>query len=134
MHGRQVLAVSGSNTEVELRGDDAFFDALLAGAHVENAAIAAGISVRTAYRRLADPAFRQRVEDARESLRASILSKLTDAASDAIDCLWELAREAEPGVRVRAAKALLDSLLRAQGPTNKGTTTVRYSVTETSGH
>jgi hypothetical protein len=44
--------------ESELQGDGQLFQALVSGCHIENAASRAGISVRTAYRRLADPTFR----------------------------------------------------------------------------
>ena len=58
----------------ELQGDDQLFQALVSGCHIENAASIAGISVRTAYRRLADPTFRSQLQDARQSLRESILA------------------------------------------------------------
>ena len=95
----------------QLKGDDQLFQALVSGCHIETAASIAGISVRTAYRRLADPTFRSQLQDARQNLRESILAKLSDAGHDAVGTLWELMETAEDeSVRLRAAKTVLDSL------------------------
>ena len=128
---RQALSGTGSPGDVDLvrfQGDDALFDALVAGAHVENAAAFAGVSSRTAYRRMADPVFRQRVESAREAIRDSILTRLSEAAGDAVSRLWELVNNEEPEIQLKAAKTLLDSLVKVQSITPKTTTTVRYAV------
>lgn len=128
---RQELAVIDSPTgfsTLELQGDEALLQALLNGAHVENAAVVAGMSERTAYRRLADPAFRQRVEAGREAIRESILARLTEAAGDAVSRLWELTEHEDPMVRVKAAKAILDGMVKVQAGLPKTKTTVRYSV------
>lgn len=112
----------------QLQGDDQLFQALVSGCHIENAAAVAGISVRTAYRRLADPMFKQQLQEARQSLRESILAKLSDAGHDAVGALWELLQTAEDeGVRLRAAKAVLDSLrgFHAESPTVETTTQTR---------
>lgn len=113
---RQELAEIGRPSDGgELQGDEQLFRALLSGCHIENAAVAAGISERTAYRRLADPAFKQQLDDARRSLRESILNRLADAGHDAIGTLTELMQESEDdGIRLKAAKTLLDSLLATQ--------------------
>ena len=111
----------------ELEGDDVLFTLLVSGCHVENAARAAGLSERTAFRRLADPTFRARLDQARETLRESILAKLSDAAHDAISVMMNLMREAEDeGVQFRSAKALLDGLasVHASLPRTKITSTL----------
>ena len=116
----------------QLQGDDQLFQALVSGCHIENAASIAGISVRTAYRRLADPTFRSQLQDARQSLRESILAKLSDAGHDAVGTLWELMQTADDeGVRLRAAKAVLDSLrgFHAESPTIETTTCTRVERT-----
>ena len=118
--------------DAELQGDDQLFQALVSGCHIENAASIAGISVRTAYRRLADPGFRAQVQDARQSLRESILAKLSDAGHDAVGTLWDLMQTADnEGVRLRAAKAVLDSLrgFHAESPTIETTTRTRVERT-----
>ncbi len=107
MTTRQDLAQIGS----ELEGDDALFNALVRGTHAENAAAIAGVSERTVYRRLADPSFRSRVDQARELLRESILARLTDAGLDAIGALETLMHESDDDrVRFQSAKTLLESL------------------------
>ena len=118
--------------ESELQGDDQLFQALVSGCHIENVAAIAGISVRTAYRRLAEPVFKQQLQEARQSLRESILSKLSDAGHDAVGTLWELMQTAEDeGVRLRAAKAVLDSLrgFHAESPTIETTTRMQVERT-----
>ncbi len=115
-----------------LQGDDQLFQSLVSGCHIENAAAVAGISVRTAYRRLADPTFRSQLQDARQSLRESILAKLSDAGHDAVGTLWELMQTADDeGIRLRAAKAVLDSLrgFHAESPTVETTTRTRVERT-----
>lgn len=109
----QELAESCSSAnENEFQGDDRLFKALVSGCHVENAAKSAGISERTAYRRLADPEFKEKIDQARRSLRESILAKLADAGHDAIAVLMDLMHSAEDEVtRLKAAKAVLDSLV-----------------------
>ena len=80
---------------------------------------------------MADPAFRQRVESAREAIRDSILTRLSEAAGDAVSRLWELVDNEEPEIQLRAAKILLDSLVKVQSISPKTTTTVRYEVEQT---
>ena len=116
----------------QLQGDDQLFQALVSGCHIENAAAVAGISVRTAYRRLADPVFKQQLQEARRSLRESILAKLSDAGHDAVGTLWELMQTADDeGIRLRAAKAVLDSLrgFHAESPTIETTTRMQVERT-----
>ena len=116
-------------TPGELLGDDRLLTALASGCHIENAALAAGVSERTAYRRLADPDFRGRLDAARESLRESILARLADAGHDAIGTLWDLMHHSDDdSVRLRAAKALLDSLMSSHSIMPKVKTTVRTTV------
>jgi hypothetical protein len=138
---RQELAVSGSPQAAgalyrdldgdEYCGDDALFKALLSGATAKGAGYLAGVSERTVFRRMADPAFKQRLENAREQVRDSILSRLTDAAGDAVDTLHQLLDDDEPSVKLGAAKSLLDALVKVQNASPKQTTTVRYSVEQT---
>lgn len=112
-------------------GDDALFQALLNGANIHCAANMSGLSERTVFRRMADPAFRQRLENARELLRDSILARLTDAAGAAVDTLWHLLEDDESSIRLSAAKSLLDALVKVQNATPKQTTKVRFSVEQT---
>ena len=114
----QELAVNG---RPELMGDEKLFAALVSGCHIENAALAAGISERTAYRRLEDPEFRTRLDRSRRELRESILARLSDAGLDAISTLVDLLDSDDDNVRLKAAKTLLESLakINSQGPKTK---------------
>ena len=69
---RHDLAENGMDSE--LQSDDQLFQALVSGCHIENAASIAGISVRTAYRRLADPTFRSQNHSRWVSMKSRRLS------------------------------------------------------------
>ena len=60
--------------------EKALLSALAFGATVEHAARKAGITERTAFRRLADPAFRARLEELRRQAIARTSGMLTGAA------------------------------------------------------
>ncbi len=94
--------------------DDLLAAALAAGAKIVEAAQAAGVSERTAHRRLADPAFRQRVEDARRDHVRHIGGRLTALSDEALDALAELlhAPRVPAAVRCRAALGVLAESLR----------------------
>ena len=111
----------------DLEGDDVLFSRLVSGCHVENAAKAAGISERTAFRRLANPTFRAQLDQARETLRESILAKLSDAAHDAISVMTNLMYESDDDrVKFQSARALLNCLasFHASAPRSKVTATL----------
>jgi hypothetical protein len=77
------------------------------GLTVEAAASAAGVSPRTAYRRLADPLFQVEVTEARMRIVEKAVGVLADGTVEAAQVLRELAREGPPAVRLGAARALL---------------------------
>ncbi len=115
MQGESCHDLAEIDMPTQLEGDESLFKALVVGCHVGNAAAIAGLSERTVYRRLADPEFRRRLDEARQSLRESILAKLSDAGHDAISVLTELMHgSTDDSVRLKAAKAVLDSLLATQ--------------------
>jgi hypothetical protein len=93
---------------------DAFVAAMLAHPTVEAAAAAVGIAVSTAYRWLANPLVIQRLAEARRDAMKAAMSKLQQAASEAVDCLCEIQREgqSEPA-RVSAARTILEQALRS---------------------
>ena len=86
--------------------------ALAAGSSVEQAAEAAGLSTRTAYRRLADPAFARRLAQARDTLITGALGGLVDCASEAVATLRALLQAEDERIRLGAAKATLEQLIR----------------------
>jgi hypothetical protein len=99
------------------RGDEALLLALACGATVEGAAHKAGVSARTAYRRLADPAFQARLRQARADLAGRAAGLLTAASLESVRTLVELqAAVSPPAARLGAARAVigLGQRLRAE--------------------
>src|SRR5262245_40877934 len=89
--------------------DEAFLTALACGATVENAAHSAGISSATAFRRLRDPAFRQRLQQVRADIVQRTAGALTAASTEAVKTLLELQKPSSPPtVRLGAARAILE--------------------------
>jgi hypothetical protein len=88
--------------------DDALAIALASGLTVEDAARQAGLSERTAYRRLAVPGYRQRVAEARGEMVARALGRLADGMTAAADTLRQLLAASGDNVKLGAARALLE--------------------------
>jgi hypothetical protein len=94
-------------------GADPLLMALACGATVTAAAAKAGVSERTAYRRLADPQFAARLETLRGEMVQRAAAMLTASALEAVKTLLDLQSAATPaGVRLRAAANILDFGLR----------------------
>lgn len=89
--------------------DDALLLALACGASPEAAAQKAGVSLKTAYRRLADPAFKARLDAARADMVSRATAMLTAAAMEAVKTLLDLQGQKQPpAARLGAAKAVLE--------------------------
>lgn len=89
------------------RADDAIILALVSGATVAEAAEKAGISESTVYSRLRNPAFKLRLDDARNQIVAQSMAILTTAAVEASTTLRDLlAGDSPPTVRLNAARAI----------------------------
>lgn len=83
--------------------------ALACGATVEGAAQKAGLSKRTAYRRLAAPEFGRRLAALRDDMVVRASAMLTASAAESIKTLLGLLEKSQPAaVRLGAAKAILD--------------------------
>lgn len=94
-------------------GDAALIVALAGGQTIVDAAQSAGLSLRTAHRRLADAGFRQRILAARRGLLDEAMGRLANAATEAVTRLRDLAETAESeNVQLGAARAILDALHR----------------------
>ncbi len=89
--------------------DDGLVLALAAGSTHAQAARKCGVSRATITRRLADPAFRQRVEKARGELWERSASVLAKTASEAAIVLRRLLQSDDEKVRLRAATAALEA-------------------------
>jgi hypothetical protein len=89
--------------------DDALLLALACGATAENAARTTSVSLRTVYRRLADPAFHTRLQGARADMVQRATGMLTAAALEAVKTLLGLQHASVPAaVRLGAARAILE--------------------------
>ncbi len=88
--------------------DAALLGALAAGATVRQAAEQAGVSERTAHRRLSDDAFRRRVAELRGEMVARALGKMADGMAEAADTLRQLLRAESETVRLGACRAALE--------------------------
>jgi hypothetical protein len=90
--------------------DEALLTALAFGATVESAARKAGMGERTAYRRLADPAFQARLDEARRDMVLRTTRMLTGAALGSVKTLVDLQNDATapPSVRRAAARDVLE--------------------------
>ena len=89
--------------------DEALLLALACGATVENAARSAGLSLRTAHRRLGEPGFRERVQVLRSDMVERAAGMLTAASLEAVKTLLVLQEAAQPaGVRLGAARTVLE--------------------------
>jgi len=111
MNGKRDLSLQPSPGSGR-RGEEALLRALAAGEPVGLAAQAAGLSERTAYRRLGNPSFRQRLAALRDELISAALGELTHSTSDAVATLRQLLQSKDERVRLAAARAVLDQTLR----------------------
>ena len=88
--------------------DQALVAALAAGATKQEAARLAGVGERTIYRRLEDPDFRRRVDQARSELVTQAVGRLADASAAAVTTLRALLGADSESVRLGACRAILD--------------------------
>jgi hypothetical protein len=89
-------------------GGEALLQALAGGLSVPRAAEAAGLSRRTAYRRLKDPDFRRRVGELRTELFERAAGRLGGAGGRAAAVLAKLLGSADEKTRLAAARAILE--------------------------
>ena len=99
---------------VQKSADRILLQALACGATVENAARKAGMSERTAYRRLDDPVFLNQLEQLRADMVLRTAGMLTGAGMGAVKVLVELQNDAaQPAaVRRRSARDVLEMGLK----------------------
>jgi hypothetical protein len=95
--------------------DDILIAALACGATAEQAARKADVAVRTVYRRLADPDFKDQVKAAQAELLKRTCGALTAGSLAAVQTLMELQKPAStPAVRLGAARAFLELALKVR--------------------
>lgn len=83
--------------------DDLLIVALAGGKTHKDAAESAGVSVRTVRRRLADPAFKAEVQQARAALVSDAAGRLTSGMTAAVIQLQKLLFHDDPVIQLRAA-------------------------------
>ena len=96
--------------------DEALALAVAAGQTLRNAAVAVGVSERTAARRWADPAFRRRVSQLRGEVVQRALARLADGMTEAADVLRQLLAAESEAVRLGAARSLLELGVKLREP------------------
>src|SRR5262249_41917605 len=95
--------------------DEALVLALASGVAVPDAAARANVSERTAYRRLADPAFRARVDRARAGMVEQAIGRLSALGTESAEALRQLVAGGDgvsAAVRLGAARAALEFLFK----------------------
>ncbi len=82
---------------------------LACGATVEQAVRQTGLSERTVYRRLGDPAFRRELQSVRDDMVQRSAGMLTAAAGESVKTLVQLMGSGNPpATRLGAARAVLE--------------------------
>jgi uncharacterized membrane protein YqiK len=92
--------------------DSILATAISAGASTAEAAEKAGLSQRTAQRRIADPEFQQQVAQLRSKLMARALDKMAENMTRAADAIARLIDADNPAISLRASRSMLTLSLR----------------------
>jgi hypothetical protein len=90
------------------RGESVMVSYLVAGRTYEEAAEAAGMSVRTISRRMADERFQALVREERDAVVAAVRDRLTAASLDAVARLVWLLHDCHSNVELGAARTILE--------------------------
>lgn len=104
------VAENGTDWQAQT-GDPLLVVALAAGATVKEAAEKAGVSERTAWRRLTDAGFRRCVAEAKAALVTRAVATLADGATKAAETLVAVLESPDPRAQIAAAKVILDLAL-----------------------
>lgn len=94
------------------KADQKLILALAQGQRTEDAAQIAGVSERTAYRRLEDPVFRRRVAEARDAFMARAVAILAVAGASASLKLVQLMDAGNESVRLGAIRTVFEQWAR----------------------
>lgn len=132
--------VTGSDTAARRRAaDTALIAALLTGSTYAVAAEQAGVSLSTVNRRMGDPGFQRRLQEAQEEAIKAVRRRATAGAQRALDTLMAIAENRDgaaadgcAGVRAGAARAILAAFVQLQprhlSAEVDGGVTVRYEI------
>ena len=86
--------------------------ALIETSSIREAAKVSGISEATVYNYLRDPEFKNEYRNARRATVESAISKMQNAASEAVDRLRELQYCENPAVAARCAQIIFESAVK----------------------
>lgn len=100
-----------------LKGKEGAALALARGEPVTTAAALSGVAPSTLTRWQRDPEFTARVREIRSGLLDNVLGALSDAATEAVTALRGALQADSEAVRVRAAVAILNSLVTVRDAT-----------------
>ena len=90
------------------KGQNAFILSIASGLPIKDAAKAAGISERTAHRRLDDPETKSSVKEARCAMLQDAVSRLAAASTGAAETLRKLTKAKSEQVQLAAARSILE--------------------------
>jgi hypothetical protein len=90
------------------KADETLILALAAGKSVPEAAKTCGVSERTVYRRLDDPAIRKKIQTLRTEMLTQTLGRMVDGMTDAADVLRTLLNAKSESVALGACRAMLE--------------------------
>ena len=102
------MSANGRANRSRANADELVVAALASGHTMQEAAKGAGISPRTVSRRLADPAFKQRIQTLRGEMIGQALGRMADGMSDAAAALRKLLKAKSESVRLGACRAMLE--------------------------
>ena len=88
--------------------DHVLIAALAGGVTVQDAAVTAGVGVATARRRLREPEFRRRVDEARADMIRQAVARVSAASTNAVATLRGLLGAESESVRLGAARSILE--------------------------
>ncbi len=88
--------------------DNLLIAALAAGATYERAAAQAGVSKQTVIRRIKEPDFKQKLNEARAATLERTMAQLTAAGTSAVDALVRLLSAQSEAVQLGAAAKLIE--------------------------
>jgi hypothetical protein len=94
--------------------DAALITHLATGVSAAGAPKLAGVSEATAYRRLANPAFRERVEKSRTDFWDRALGVMSKGAAESAIVLRKLLRSDDGRIKLQAAKVLIEQGMKVR--------------------
>ena len=112
--------------------DSELIASLARGTTVKEAARTAGVAERTAYRRLKDADFRDRVQEARKAMFEQALGAVASAGVSAVQTLRDLLQASSESVRLSAARSILEMGVKLRESTEKEKPDLRRQQMESS--